>query len=172
METIISTNYCPLYHSITSHFWLHIRITAIVSAWQCDKIYDQMYLLLGSPPSLSSTSALPCLAATAIFYQVGYLQTLWSLPKTHICVLQQLLYQCADLIPARCTVWLPLWKRDFLGILEHTKSKLFLIVPPTLLECWAKSAIVSFRDIKVFLNRLLACRWISQEGEARQSSKH
>ena len=171
METIISTNYCPLYHSITSHFWLHIRITAIVSAWQCDKIYDQMYLLLGSrPPYLPP---LLCLVLPLLLSSTkSAIYKLYGLSQKLISVCFNNLYQCADLIPARCTVWLPLWKRDFLGILEHTKSKLIHSPPNTLVECWAKSAIVSFRDIKVFLNRLLACRWISQEGEARQSSKH
>ena len=119
---------------------------------------------------------LPCLAAAAIFSWRcrGYLQTLYSLSPKLISV------QCLKIQP-KSTRWphtchsycLSVFKEVFSSSTFGTHKAHTLSISPSPLESWAKSVILlSFEGIKVFLNRLLACRWMSQEGEAHQSSKH
>ena len=112
LPTIVSISYQPLLNSI----FVSLPKNALTLYQQrCDKIYDQMYLLLGSRP-LSTSSALACLDA-AIYLSAIY--KLYGLSQKLISVCFNNFYKCADLIPATCTVWLS-------RILEHTESKLFL----------------------------------------------
>ena len=162
MEAIISTGRPYLPDLISNFINLLVPAVTLYTSFISPENLPSLCCQAPSLPYLPPSLVLPL---SPVAPRTGYLQTLWSLPKTHICVLQQL---SADLIPSLCTARLSLEQR-----FSKKKSKLFQApAPRTPLEYRAKSVTSIPQRHQGFSQQTLSPLLVNVSGDARQSSRH